>query len=81
MTSAKTRRQPREDEAYAAGRLAGFEDGLQAQPADIFPNGWGCPNCDGTGFVSQEVMDRLQEQGFRVPRSDLPAEPQEGIGL
>ena len=34
--------------------------------AGIFPNGYGCNQCDGTGFVSDEFLDRLEERGMPI---------------
>lgn len=42
---------------------------------DTFPNGWGCPCCDGTGFVSDEMADRLRAVDAFPP--DAAAAPKE----
>lgn len=46
---------------------------LSTEEGDIFPQGFGCPSCDGTGFVSQETLDRLRAEGYNVPHSAYPA--------
>lgn len=39
--------------------------------ADIYPEGRGCPACDGTGFVSDEDIERLRGLGLEVPHSEF----------
>ena len=39
---------------------------------DVWPQGRGCPACDGTGFMSDEDVDKLRAMGYRVPFSEFP---------
>ncbi len=49
------------------------QDGPQPEAGAVFPEGRGCPQCDGTGFVSDEDINRLRDLGHRVPWSEFAA--------
>lgn len=48
------------------------EERSEEWAADVFPNGFGCSQCDGTGFMPQTMIDELRAKGYRVPWSAYP---------
>lgn len=39
---------------------------IDVDRSGIFPNGYGCSQCDGTGFVSDEDLDELERRGTPI---------------